>query len=399
MIEPTKSHSPQMLETLARRTQRWPWAFPAALEADYALARRRQGRALRVLLLSLPALAVWALTGSDLNVLSRDLLTTPDWMSVLTLVGVAIPLITAALVARAPQLDTRLVRWAQVLAVLAVAGWLLVLRQWIVSQGAADHLVLTWLATGWLLVSAFGAYRWAYLLPGILATVVLVLSQDIFLASGGLMQREALLAVVLLLIAAVLSVHQDRNRRQLWLTEQIRRVQTRLDHLTGLPHRHEWNIRLARHWLAARREAVSLTLGLVDVCAFNTFNSTHGHAHGDRALVAVAEQLTRHLAADRQCWLVARYGDDQFAVLWRDLTSVEAAQRLSALRTALRAVSVLDVQQRPSVVRCRVVGEHCDDVPAIDPDALEHAARQRLAADKASPSGESPRLVPRALAA
>lgn len=401
MIEQSATHSPRTLDVLARRNQRWPWAFPPALEAAYALARRRQGRGLRVLLLCLPALAVWALAEPSLSVLPGSLFATPDWVTALTVMGVATPLLAALLVACVTRLETRYVRWAQVLAVLAVAVWLLAVRHWIVSQGTADHMVLTWLATAWLLVSAFGAYRWSFLLPGIATTVALVLIQDLVFSSaaGGFMQREALLAVMLLLIAAGLSVHQDRTRRQLWLMEQMHRVQDRLDRLTCLPHRHEWSLRLARHWATARREHLPLTLALVDLVAFNAFNMRHGHGSGDRALAAVAERIKQMVADDDQCLMVARYADDQFAVLWRGLNAVEAEQRVTRLRTELRATSVLDVQQRSLAIRCRVVGEHRQDLTEGTPDELENATRLALARDKLKPDVPAPRLVPLALTA
>jgi diguanylate cyclase (GGDEF)-like protein/PAS domain S-box-containing protein len=84
------------------------------------------------------------------------------------------------------------------------------------------------------------------------------------------------------------------------------------DPLTGLRNRrlfeHDLKLQVAR----SRRYGEQAALMVIDLDDFKLVNDEHGHAVGDRALMAVARALTRRL---RQTDLVARLGGDEFAVL------------------------------------------------------------------------------------
>ena len=87
------------------------------------------------------------------------------------------------------------------------------------------------------------------------------------------------------------------------------------DALTGLANRTHFHSRMeAMHGQCA--PADTLTLLCLDLDAFGLVTTTHGHAVGDRLLVAVAQRLKR-LFADEDA-MVARIGGDEFAVLIRD---------------------------------------------------------------------------------
>jgi diguanylate cyclase len=66
-------------------------------------------------------------------------------------------------------------------------------------------------------------------------------------------------------------------------------------------------------------------LVLLDVDDFKKINDTHGHAIGDRVLVAVASALRTAVRSNQD--LVARIGGDEFAVLAIGLTLRQAESR------------------------------------------------------------------------
>lgn len=109
----------------------------------------------------------------------------------------------------------------------------------------------------------------------------------------------------------------------------------RLDPLTGLGDRGRADRWLSLSVARARRLGLPLSCSMVDLDAFKTVNDTLGHLEGDRRLRAVAQVL----AACRPRGLVARFGGDEFQVLWLGLdapAALDAAERLrSAIRTAL----------------------------------------------------------------
>ncbi|WP_321806572.1 diguanylate cyclase domain-containing protein [Burkholderia sp. BCC1993] len=90
------------------------------------------------------------------------------------------------------------------------------------------------------------------------------------------------------------------------------------DPLTGLPNR----LLFMEHLDAAIRHAAAVREGLavmfVDLDRFKQINDQHGHAAGDRTLVAVAKRLSLAL---RSGDMAARLGGDEFIVLISDVRS------------------------------------------------------------------------------
>jgi len=85
------------------------------------------------------------------------------------------------------------------------------------------------------------------------------------------------------------------------------------DGLTGLfNHRHFFD-RLRAEVLRARRYGFSLSVLMIDLDDFKTFNDRFGHPAGDRVLHTVAEIIRGQLRQDVD--LPARYGGEEFAVM------------------------------------------------------------------------------------
>lgn len=85
------------------------------------------------------------------------------------------------------------------------------------------------------------------------------------------------------------------------------------DALTGVANRRELDETLQQECKRALRSQLPLSVLLLDVDYFKTFNDTYGHAAGDEALIAVANAMLE--ATNRPADLVARYGGEEFSVV------------------------------------------------------------------------------------
>uniref|UniRef100_E6Q4L1 GGDEF domain-containing protein n=1 Tax=mine drainage metagenome TaxID=410659 RepID=E6Q4L1_9ZZZZ len=84
------------------------------------------------------------------------------------------------------------------------------------------------------------------------------------------------------------------------------------DALTGLPNRRAIDEALGRAWSLSLREHSPLSLGIVDIDLFKSFNDRYGHQAGDLCLKKVAASL---LHAMRECDFLGRYGGEEFLAL------------------------------------------------------------------------------------
>ncbi|MDH0300740.1 MULTISPECIES: GGDEF domain-containing protein [unclassified Pseudomonas] len=138
---------------------------------------------------------------------------------------------------------------------------------------------------------------------------------------------EGAMAIMLIALSMTGTV---RYRRE----ERIERLAAR-DPLTALYNRRALEVR-ASHLFKGISPASPGALLLIDIDHFKLVNDLHGHAAGDRLLVALSEMI-RALLPERA--IAARLGGDEFVILLGD-ASREAIQRLAdTLRQQFQAAA------------------------------------------------------------
>ena len=108
-------------------------------------------------------------------------------------------------------------------------------------------------------------------------------------------------------------------------TRMIYKVQSRIDPLTQTYNRRYFMQILNKAFDQYHKSNQPFALMILDLDHFKTMNDTHGHAYGDRVLIAVAQTI-QSLVSD--VGTVARWGGEEFVVLLEN-TSVEAARNLA----------------------------------------------------------------------
>jgi diguanylate cyclase (GGDEF)-like protein len=117
------------------------------------------------------------------------------------------------------------------------------------------------------------------------------------------------------------------------LTEEVRALTrlARTDPLTGLANRRGWDEQLTRELARAQRSQTAISIALLDLDDFKSFNDTHGHQAGDRLLVEAAAAWRDQL---RDIDVLCRWGGDEFAILLPDCPEPFAQQVIARLAPA-----------------------------------------------------------------
>ncbi|MBP2298105.1 GGDEF domain-containing protein [Azospirillum picis] len=97
------------------------------------------------------------------------------------------------------------------------------------------------------------------------------------------------------------------------------------DGLTGIGNRKAFDLMLQEAMEEAVREQQPLSLLMLDIDHFKSFNDTHGHLVGDHVLKLVARMLTECIKGRDTA---ARYGGEEFAIIL-PRTSLENAAKLA----------------------------------------------------------------------
>lgn len=105
----------------------------------------------------------------------------------------------------------------------------------------------------------------------------------------------------------------SENQRELMeLNEALQRL-SEVDGLTGLNNRRYLNSYLETEWSRAIRDQESLSILMVDVDDFKSYNDAYGHLAGDEVLKRVAKIIQD--CAKRPADIAARYGGEEFTMV------------------------------------------------------------------------------------
>jgi diguanylate cyclase (GGDEF)-like protein/PAS domain S-box-containing protein len=152
---------------------------------------------------------------------------------------------------------------------------------------------------------------------------------------------------------------------------------TQHDTLTGLPNRSQLHGHVGQAIATANRRQQRTALLYIDIDNFKQVNELHGHASGDRVLLAFVEQLRRCLPDDQ---LLSRHGGDEFVVVLPHLDSVGEAASLC--QTLINHGQQTRVAGLPELNLQLSIGVSVYPDDALDTEALLQHAEAALVAVK-----------------
>lgn len=136
--------------------------------------------------------------------------------------------------------------------------------------------------------------------------------------------------LVLLLAATVLGTIV------VFRVQRLLRLST-CDRMTGLFNRGYFDERVLEEVSRANRYNRPLTLVMMDIDHFKTFNDSHGHSAGDEALRILASIMRTSF---RQSDITARYGGEEFVVILPETDATVAAEKVEKLRQLIESTPI-----------------------------------------------------------
>lgn len=132
-----------------------------------------------------------------------------------------------------------------------------------------------------------------------------------------------------------MAVARDKRLREQALELQS---QTFSDGLTGIANRRRCDVHLDDEFRRAKRISSPISLIMIDVDSFKSYNDNYGHQRGDQCLILIAAALSRRLG--RPCDLVARYGGEEFMVILPDTNADGALKIAESMRAEVEALEL-----------------------------------------------------------
>ncbi len=132
----------------------------------------------------------------------------------------------------------------------------------------------------------------------------------------------------------------ERKRSEEALEKFNRKLEalSNTDGLTGIANRRCFDETLKQEHARHARSGAELSLILLDIDHFKSFNDCYGHVKGDECLQEIAEVITEH--ATRPADLAARYGGEEFACILPETDRRGAVAIAEKIRTGIMARAI-----------------------------------------------------------
>jgi diguanylate cyclase (GGDEF)-like protein len=291
--------------------------------------------------------------------------------------------------------DDRIERWGRLYVLLTVLQGSIWGAAWWILLPTSDPLY-NLVAALWIVglsgsaVSAYTAHlpsMLAFLVPVVAPGIIklFTLSDQIYVGLGlaisiyaGVLIRAAIPVNRAMVRSIGLNFELEREIKQRKEIEDQLRELSITDALTGLSNRRHFDDVLDAELQRAQRKGHSLSLVLIDIDDFKSFNDTHGHVKGDECLQRLSTLIEETVR--RPGDLAARYGGDELALIFPDTDAADALRITDGICKAIYDLNLS--HESSSVSGCDRITTSAG-IASIAPKRDSVPADFVLAADKA----------------
>lgn len=168
----------------------------------------------------------------------------------------------------------------------------------------------------------------------------------------------------------------EKNALLTQANEELRKLSI-TDDLTGLYNRRYFDMQLDIQIRIARRMRHTITLFLIDVDHFKTYNDLYGHQAGDETLINVAKVLNRSF--QRAGDFAARYGGEEFAIITTQMTREQATTYANSLCQRVCELKIVHKSPRVSTQQVTIsIGHVTCMADSCNPSAIISQADKAL---------------------
>lgn len=139
--------------------------------------------------------------------------------------------------------------------------------------------------------------------------------------------------------------------------EEMQRA-LKIDAMTGLYNHTEFYNRLEQYYKDFREKTTHLTVAVLDVDYFKKVNDVYGHECGDAVLIQIAGILKKYCGT---CGHIFRYGGEEFAVIFRHMSSDEVAGLMNTVREVINGLCFETMPDEKLGISCGIYEYMGDD--------------------------------------
>lgn len=148
------------------------------------------------------------------------------------------------------------------------------------------------------------------------------------------------------------------------------------DSLTNIANRRKFEEAYALEWHRALRDKTELSLLMIDIDEFKSYNDNYGHVKGDRCLQKVAQLIDN--ISQRKTDLVARYGGEEFVVLLPNTAKAQAKVFAEKCRETVAAENIEHHHSTTSYISISIGVSSSIPSPDLSPSWLLKDADKQL---------------------